>query len=441
MNIKSTLALSALLLSVAGCVTKINVKPATPKAFGTRYSLPKPLLKVTPQPDGTAKFEWIYVPDDERTYAIATSSYFAKQKTTIEVDGSGLLKKVSWAPMSSDVAAQLISNAADVTKARLTALETAQKEAQKKADDAAKAIQSAKDELTAAEDKVASLLAERDAHIANGDEVKRKETEVKLAVARAELEAKKKKLNALLGVTPPTNTPAQTEGDPQSPGNEVEDDTAGGTPPGAPVATPTAPVAAATTATNSATPAAATPATVTTPAATTQATTTKSTAKTTATKQGDFAKSWGPLFFEIVEEEINNKPTVKLVPINTQQQFATSTKPKPEAAKPTVPVVTVKNPVVLKEATNVPLHLVISSSVPLTSVGSASGILTTKGGQVVTGQFYSFAVLSSVTDIDVVLKPDIPVGTYTFSISYETALGPGEKRIEATFEVGEVKKK
>jgi hypothetical protein len=401
MRIK-TLALFALLLFATSCVTKINVKPATSTAIGTRYSLPKPLLKVTPQADGTAKFEWVYIPDDDRTYAIATANYFAKQKTTIELETNGLLKKVSWAPVSSDVAAQLITNATEVTKARLTAIETAQKEAQKKLDDAEKAIQTVRDEVTAAEDEVAALEAERAVHIEHKAEAKVQEIDVKLAVARAKVEAKKRKLDALLTAGSPAGAPNEAEDDATGAPNEVEDDTAPPNPPSAPAVTPSAP----------------------TPPAPAQ-----------------FTKSWGPLFFEIVEES-SPRHTVKFVPINAQQQFATSKKPKAATDKPSPPLFTLKGgAAVVKDGTNTPLHVLISSSVPLTSVNRSRVILRNAAGQNVGAQFFSTAALTSATEIDVVLKPSIPVDTYTFSIPYETAAGLGATRIEVSFAIGEAKKK
>src|SRR5690242_928297 len=126
--------------TLTGCITRLSVRPATDTTEGTRYSLPKPLLVATPQPDGTIASSWQYPPDDDRTYAIASKATLAKNKTTITLE-NGLLKKITFQPDSTDVAGQLLTSSTEVAKARLKALDDAQKAAQKKADDAATAIQ------------------------------------------------------------------------------------------------------------------------------------------------------------------------------------------------------------------------------------------------------------------------------------------------------------
>ena len=89
---KLPLAPAAALL-LAACTTWVDVKPYTGKEEGYRYSLPAPFLLVQPQPDGTATYTWIYLPDKSKTFAIEQHSFISKFTLDVTLQ-NGLLTSV-----------------------------------------------------------------------------------------------------------------------------------------------------------------------------------------------------------------------------------------------------------------------------------------------------------------------------------------------------------
>jgi hypothetical protein len=367
MNRKILVALFA--VGLAGCITRIDVRPAAPDVEGTRYALPKPLLMANPQADGTMAFSWIYVPDDDHTYAIATSSVLAKHKTTIDLE-NGLLKKISWAPDSTAVAAQVASSAAEVAKARLTAIDAERKAEQTKADAKVTAIQTARDDMRTAETNVAKIQAEIEALKETHQDDKIPEAQVRLAIAKAELEAKKKKLDDL--------TSGRTGSSVGGAGNVAEGGTSPSTPP--------------------------------------------------PLKTMQFKQAPGPVFFEVVEE-FTPVHTVRLVPINKQENF--NTRPAPPAR----PQFTLKSAVAEKPENGGPLRVTITSTVPIKSIVSDRALMNNAATQADTTEFFMNAALTSTTTIEAVLRPDTPSGTYELSIPFVTEAGPEDVRIDVTFAV------
>jgi hypothetical protein len=73
-----------------------------------------------------------FLPDETRTYAIDTSTYFGTHNFTTELYANGLLKQVDWNPDSTVIASEVISAAAAIGKETLSARE-AEKEARDKA--------------------------------------------------------------------------------------------------------------------------------------------------------------------------------------------------------------------------------------------------------------------------------------------------------------------
>ena len=357
--------------TLTGCVTRLDVRPATTQDVeGTRYSLPKPLLMATPQSDGTVAFSWQYVPDDERTYAIASSVVMAKDHTTITLD-NGLLKKISFHPDSTDVTTQFINSSTEVAKARLKALDDARAAAQKKADDAAAAIQTARNDVRDAKTAVAKIEAEIAALKATDQNDKVPDAEVRLAEAQVDLAAKQQKLNDLLA--------------------------AGGTVGGGVVGAG-------------------------------NVTETKSQQPTTPVS---FKPAPGPVFFEIVEE-LTPVHKVKLVAINEQGTFGTSDK-LPTRAQFTVKSGAVALQPATQAESGSPFHVTIESSVPLNSIDSAGAVLQDAATKALKQEFFQTAVLTTRTEIDVSLAPNTPSGTYHLAIPFTTDTGKSPFDMEATF--------
>lgn len=195
---RSNAILLLLVPFLASCTTTMHVRKAAAGSTvrGLRYSLPKPLLQVTPAKDGTLAFQWVFVPDSSATYAIETKSYVAKHKAVVEVDEAGLLKKVEWNPQSTEFAKSLLEGSRDVLKAEMERRATEEKAA-------ADAVQKQKDAVATAQKAVDTAQAELDAINAELDillahdggaaailsaRIKKANAELKLANARRALE-------------------------------------------------------------------------------------------------------------------------------------------------------------------------------------------------------------------------------------------------------------
>jgi len=120
------LAVSCSLFAAAGCAD-LNVTPvptvsakATPaevatirsaaqKVNGLRYNLPKPMLQLTPQPDGTATLDVIYLPDSAHEYAIQTNSWFSSYTFQLALDQNRLLNSLEFKADTTAVGQQLLA--------------------------------------------------------------------------------------------------------------------------------------------------------------------------------------------------------------------------------------------------------------------------------------------------------------------------------------------
>jgi len=133
---------------------------------GLRYSLGKPLIKVTPNPggDGTYAVELIYVPDNNRTYAVSASSFMSKH--TLEVNmTSGILSKISLTKDGTANASEAASTFGEIAK---TEIARRQKEADEKEKEVEAEVKENKTTLKTAEE----LLDEkRIAHSFNEREI------------------------------------------------------------------------------------------------------------------------------------------------------------------------------------------------------------------------------------------------------------------------------
>src|SRR5690349_14190487 len=135
MRIYSPLAATASALILVGCASWVSVKPVAgnPKVKGLRYSLATPYLLMKPNADGTLTFEWLYLPDASKQYAITKYSILATSSLQISLE-HGILTKLVGKPDSSAVATTAMTQAGTV----LAAGETASKKASEAKETAAK---------------------------------------------------------------------------------------------------------------------------------------------------------------------------------------------------------------------------------------------------------------------------------------------------------------
>ena len=59
------LTIAGICASLTSCISVVKVEKFTGKENGLRYSLPATYLLVTPKSDGTASYEWVYLPDPD----------------------------------------------------------------------------------------------------------------------------------------------------------------------------------------------------------------------------------------------------------------------------------------------------------------------------------------------------------------------------------------
>jgi hypothetical protein len=112
---------SLLSLLVSGCISYTSVqKDPDGKRPGIRYALPRPYLLVTPNPDLTVTYQWLYLPDRSNQYVVTSWSFLAKYDLDVQVE-NGLLTSVGSKQDTGGVASQLISTLASIEAAKLKA--------------------------------------------------------------------------------------------------------------------------------------------------------------------------------------------------------------------------------------------------------------------------------------------------------------------------------
>lgn len=157
---------NAVLLVVAtlcvGCtfvtVTKVKPETDTPSTPGQRFSLPRPYIQVTPQSDGSIVADVVYLPDPDRTYVIASSSYLASDTLEVTTDG-GVIKTINWTGDSSAVVAQAVTSAGNVGSTILQNEQKQKADQQSKEDAATKAVDDAMLAVSQAQSDLAILIA------------------------------------------------------------------------------------------------------------------------------------------------------------------------------------------------------------------------------------------------------------------------------------------
>lgn len=164
-----TLALGAFLVAgvplLGGCVTQVTGELATETSQGFRYALPIPVLKVTPQADGTMAVEVFYIPDPKNTYVLQAKSIVGAYTLEVKTN-QGLLDTVTFNPDATGVADQAISSYGDIQKAKVDAKAQADKDAAAKADDKAKAAAAAAQAIKDAQTTLDVATAKRDKLVA-----------------------------------------------------------------------------------------------------------------------------------------------------------------------------------------------------------------------------------------------------------------------------------
>jgi len=193
------LGVALALLSVAGCtymeVGPVPAAPAGGEDIGLRYCLPKPMIVVLPNGDGSLTAQVAYLPDEEHAYGIKTWSRLGTHNVDIEVAG-GLLKKVAWGADSEAVAAQAVVATGAVTKSALAAYAQAQATKQTNINTAADSLATAEGNLAVARAKLETLqepgLGATSAEIKN-QRILVTENEVKVETAQKALATVKRR--------------------------------------------------------------------------------------------------------------------------------------------------------------------------------------------------------------------------------------------------------
>ncbi|MDB6104574.1 MAG: hypothetical protein JWO52_4573 [Gammaproteobacteria bacterium] len=138
MSARWTGALMALLLAGCASLTVTHIDKTHDSAVnGVRYCLPKPFLQATPQADGTISVDVIYLPDQNKCYAIDTSSKMSSYTFQFSRDEKGLLTAVEYKASTTGVGQQFAASAsaaavqtADLKSSQAVALQTAVNAAQ-----------------------------------------------------------------------------------------------------------------------------------------------------------------------------------------------------------------------------------------------------------------------------------------------------------------------
>ncbi|MFO1251454.1 MAG: hypothetical protein U1E77_10055 [Inhella sp.] len=149
--------------ALSGCMTFVEGKKDTSAdGEGVEYSLPVPVLRVTPMPDGSIDVQVEMLADPDNTYRLKTKSYLSSYTLDV-VRENGMLKSVSLDAKSDAVAAAVLDAKANLIKAKAAAEEKDREAAASAAKDQAKAISDAKMEGVLADAKLMALQADPDA--------------------------------------------------------------------------------------------------------------------------------------------------------------------------------------------------------------------------------------------------------------------------------------
>jgi hypothetical protein len=170
---------------VCGCSTFVSGEKAGQGKAGIQYSLPIPVVRVTPQPDGTMDVQVEMLPDPDNTYVLRTSTLLSSYTLDV-VRENGMLKTVTMDAKADAVAQALAEAKAELIKTKAAAEEKARETATKAAKDKATAIEAAKTDLLVAETKLQTLEAAPKGVVSAAALL---EAQVVVATAQAKLDA------------------------------------------------------------------------------------------------------------------------------------------------------------------------------------------------------------------------------------------------------------
>lgn len=173
--------------ALSGCMTFVEGKKDTSAVGeGVEYSLPVPVLRVTPMPDGTIEVQVEMLADPDNTYRLKTKSYLSSYTLDV-VRENGMLKSVSLDAKSDAVAAAALDARANFIKAKAAAETKDREAAAAAAKEQAKAISDAKMEVVLADAKLKALQKNPDADKADiaAAQLAKDVAEAKLAALQA----------------------------------------------------------------------------------------------------------------------------------------------------------------------------------------------------------------------------------------------------------------
>jgi len=163
---------------------------------GIRYSLPKPILRVSGDGAGGLAIDVLYVPDDSHTYAIDAGTVSAAYSLTTKMSPEGFLNEVGFTRNETKVAEQLIASAGTLTSKAIEENQKRAQEAEKQRDERRKAlVKAASDAVNKAQTQFAGIESARaavenaqadlDAARSSGDAAKIQAAEATLRTATA----------------------------------------------------------------------------------------------------------------------------------------------------------------------------------------------------------------------------------------------------------------
>ncbi|MCE6976598.1 hypothetical protein EI534_03975 [Pseudomonas frederiksbergensis] len=151
-------------ITLSGCTTFLSSEKAGPNTEGIEYSLPVPVVRVTPQANGTMDVKVEYLSDPDNTYVLRTRSLASSYTLDVQRQ-NGMLASVSL-DSKSDAASSVMDSAGNLIKNRSD--EKIKKEEEEQAEDATakaalkeqvKAANEAQMEVAVAEAKLSALEA------------------------------------------------------------------------------------------------------------------------------------------------------------------------------------------------------------------------------------------------------------------------------------------
>lgn len=190
----------AALITLAGCSTLVSGRRAG-DAEGVHYWLPKPILVVTPNSDGTLTVKPDYIPDGTNEYVVSAKSFIGSYTFEVHVD-QGLLTTVNMNSDNTAAAKAVADSLRDVEKARIDARKAAATaQATKQAATDTK-VEAAKLAVRQAQYALDEAIAHRDALKEQGAKKEDIDTaELAITKAQSDLKAAQSELAYVLGTS------------------------------------------------------------------------------------------------------------------------------------------------------------------------------------------------------------------------------------------------